>query len=253
MTWFEATILAIVEGITKFLPISSTGHLILTSYFFGISEDPYVKSFNIIIQVGAIMAVLFLYWRRFLPKKDFYTRLIFAFAPAAVLGLLVKKKIDLVLGSHVVVAWALVIGGFVLMWLDRLSRNEKVKTTIDTLSVKQCILIGFVQCCAFIPGVSRAASAILGGTLVGLSKREAAEFSFFLAVPTLAGASLIKGLQIVDTINLSEIQFLIYGTILSFLVAVFAIKTFINLLVRIGYTGFGVYRIALGILVLTLF
>ncbi len=259
MNWFTATILSLVEGITEYLPISSTGHLILTARLFGINEDNYVKSFNIIIQAGAIAAVLVLYWRRFFsfPRgfeqaKAFYLRVVIAFFPAAVLGLAIKKKIDAILGSDTVVAWALLLGGFVLIWMDRFERGRKTTTTIDQLSFKSCALIGLIQCLAFIPGVSRAGATMLGGSFMGLSKKEAAEFSFFLAVPTLMGASVVKGAGIIKTISSDQVVFLLYGIVLSFVVAVLAIKTFLSLLNRVGYSGFGIYRILLGAAVLTL-
>lgn len=247
--------LSLVEGITEYLPISSTGHLILASSFFGINENSYVKSFNVIIQVGAVLAVVVLYWKRFLPQKEFYFRLALAFLPAAVIGLLIKKKIDLILGSNTVVAWALIIGGIILILMD--TREKKMAasqtTTIDSLSVKSCLMIGLIQCLAFIPGVSRAGATILGGLIIGLNRKEAAEFSFFLAVPTLLGASVVKGAGLIDTITGDQIQFLLVGIILSFAVALLAIRTFIALLTRVGFTGFGIYRILLGTSVLLLF
>ncbi|MDZ4662692.1 MAG: undecaprenyl-diphosphate phosphatase [Pseudomonadota bacterium] len=262
MTWLNAIILSLVEGITEYLPISSTGHLILTSSVFGINEDPYVKSFNVIIQVGAVLAVVVLYWQRFLPKKDFYIRLVISFFPAAVIGLLVKKKIDIVLGSNRVVAWALIVGGIVLIIMDTFEKarakglgnqtSPNNSTTIETLSTKHCLVIGLIQCFAFIPGVSRAGAAILGGIIVGLNRKEAAEFSFFLAVPTLLGASIIKSGAILPTITSDQIQFLLFGTFLSFVVAMIAIRTFISLLSRGGFTAFGIYRIILGGTVLLL-
>lgn len=258
MNWFTATILSLVEGVTEYLPISSTGHLILTAHFFGINEDTYVKSFNIIIQAGAIAAVVVLYWKRFFSfhsveqAKAFYTRVFVAFFPAAVLGLLVKKKIDAILGSQTVVAWALLLGGIVLIWMDRYEKNRKTTTTIDQLSLRSCVMIGFIQCLAFIPGVSRAGATMLGGSFMGLSKKEAAEFSFFLAVPTLMGASVVKGAGIIKDISSDQTIFLLYGIALSFVVAILAIKTFLSLLNRVGYSGFGIYRILVGVAVLTL-
>jgi undecaprenyl-diphosphatase len=253
MNWFTATILGLVEGITEYLPISSTGHLILTAKLFGINEDAYVKSFNIVIQAGAIAAVLVLYWKRFSSaNKEFYARITIAFVPAAFLGLLVKKKIDALLGSDHVVAWALLLGGLVLIAMDWYEKGRKPSTTIDQISLKSCFIIGLIQCIAFIPGVSRAAATMLGGSYMGLSKKEAAEFSFFLAVPTLMGASVVKGAGIIKTISSDQILFLVYGTFLSFVVAVLAIQTFLRLLTRVGYSGFGIYRVILGVAVLAL-
>ncbi|OQW51741.1 MAG: hypothetical protein A4S09_17575 [Proteobacteria bacterium SG_bin7] len=258
MNWFTATILSVVEGITEYLPISSTGHLILTAHFFGIHEDTYVKSFNIIIQSGAIAAVLVLYWKRFFSfssiekAKAFYFRIAVAFLPAAVLGLLVKKKIDAILGSDTIVAWALLVGGFVLIGMDWHERGRRSTVSIESISLRSCVYIGLIQCLAFIPGVSRAGATMLGGSFLGLSKKEAAEFSFFLAVPTLMGASVVKGAGLIKDISSDQILFLLYGIFLSFVVAILAIKTFLNLLSRVGYSGFGVYRILVGTAVLIL-
>ncbi len=258
MNWFTATVLSLVEGITEYLPISSTGHLILTAQLFGINEDTYVKSFNIIIQSGAIAAVLVLYWQRFFSfssrekAKAFYLRIAVAFLPAAVLGLLVKKKIDAILGSDKIVAWALLLGGFVLIAMDWYEKGRKSTVSIESIPLKSCVYIGLIQCLAFVPGVSRAAATMLGGSFMGLSKKEAAEFSFFLAVPTLMGASVVKGAGIIREISSDQILFLLYGIFLSFVVAVLAIKTFLNLLNRVGYSGFGIYRIIVGVAVLVL-
>lgn len=258
MNWLTATILSLVEGITEYLPISSTGHLILTAQLFGINEDSYVKSFNIIIQAGAIAAVLVLYWKRFFSfssvenAKAFYLRIAIAFLPAAVLGLLVKKKIDAILGSDTIVAWALLVGGFVLIGMDWFEKGRRSTVSIENIPLKSCIYIGLIQCLAFVPGVSRAGATMLGGSFMGLSKKEAAEFSFFLAVPTLMGASVVKGAGIIREISSDQLLFLLYGISLSFVVAVLAIKTFLNLLNRVGYSGFGVYRIVVGVAVLVL-
>lgn len=255
MSYFEVFILSIVEGLTEFLPVSSTGHLIITASLFGINEDQFVKSFNIIIQSGAIAAVLFLYWKRFLSSVGFYQKLILAFLPAAVIGLLVKSRIDLILGSVTVVAVALVVGGFILIWSDLYFEKKQVsiKTkNINELSTKDCLILGFLQCFAFVPGVSRAAATILAGMFVGLNKKEATEFSFFLAVPTLAGASLIKSLPLIKTIQTEQITTLLLGITLSFIVAICAIKFFINIVSRYGFKFFGYYRILLGFVILFL-
>lgn len=253
MTWFEAFILAVVEGLTEFLPISSTGHLIIASHFMGNAHDPFVKSFNIIVQTGAIVSVLVLYWRRFLPNLEFYKKLVIAFLPAAVIGLAVKSKIDVLLDSVEVVAWALILGGFVLIWMDRhLSRKHELVKTIDQLSVLDCMKLGFFQCLAFIPGVSRSGATILGGLMLKMTRREAAEFSFFLAVPTLAGAGLIKALPLVKAIQPDQLGILLFGMFVAFIVAIIAIKFFITLVSRVGFTYFGVYRIVLGLAMLAL-
>ena len=251
MTWLQAFILAVVEGLTEFLPISSTGHLIIVSSLMGNEHDAFVKSFNIIVQTGAILSVLVLYWRRFLPNLEFYKKLIIAFLPAAVIGLAVKSKIDLLLDSVEVVAWALVIGGVVLIWMDRKLVNRKDQTkTIDQLSLVDCVKLGLYQCLAFIPGVSRSGATIFGGLFLKMTRKEAAEFSFFLAVPTLAGAGLIKSLPLLKTIESEQIGLLLFGMFVAFVVAMIAIRFFIAMISRMGFTFFGIYRIALGLVLL---
>lgn len=251
MTWLQAFILAVVEGLTEFLPISSTGHLIIVSSLMGNEHDAFVKSFNIIVQTGAILSVLVLYWRRFLPNLEFYKKLIIAFLPAAVIGLAVKSKIDLLLDSVEVVAWALVIGGVVLIWMDRKLVNRKDQTkTIDRLSLMDCVKLGLFQCLAFIPGVSRSGATIFGGLFLKMTRKEAAEFSFFLAVPTLAGAGLIKSLPLLKTIESEQISLLLFGMLVAFVVAMIAIRFFIAMISRVGFTFFGIYRIVLGLVLL---
>lgn len=251
MSWFETVFLSLIEGLTEFLPVSSTGHLILTSAMFGIQEEGFVKSFNIIIQFGAILAVLVLYWRRFLPQLEFYKKLFVAFLPAAVIGLALKSKIDLILGSVHVVAVSLIIGGIILIWSDKkfahLSQQGK---PIDSLTWTDCLKLGLIQCLAFVPGVSRSGATIIGGLFLGLSRKEAAEFSFFLAVPTLTGAAFVKSLGVFRTIDSSQIVNLAVGTLLSFVFALAAIRFFINLVSSYGFKHFGYYRILLGAAVL---
>ncbi len=250
MNFIQVLILSLIEGLTEFLPVSSTGHLILTSAIMGIEDEGFIKSFNIIIQFGAILSVLLLYWRRFLPNLDFYKKLVIAFLPAALIGLIVKSKIDLILGSVSVVAWALIIGGVILIWSDRYFQDHPGNIRVEDMSWKDCLKLGLLQCFAFIPGVSRSGATIVGGLYLGMSRKEAAEFSFFLAVPTLAGATLIKSLGIVKTLDTSHWQLLIAGIVLSFLFALLAVKFFIGIVSRYGFKHFGYYRIALGVLIL---
>jgi len=250
MSWFEVVFLSLIEGLTEYLPVSSTGHLILTSAMLGLQEEGFIKSFNIIIQFGAILAVLVLYWRRFLPNLSFYKKIFIAFIPAAVIGLLVKSKIDLILGSVYVVAAALIVGGVVLIWSDR--QFDSFSTDgkkIDELSWKDCLKLGLIQCFAFIPGVSRSGASIIGGLFLGMSRKEATEFSFFLAVPTLTGAAFVKSLGMVNTIEPSQIYLLVIGIFLSFVFAMGAIRFFIGMVSSYGFKHFGYYRIILGILV----
>jgi len=251
MTWFEAFILGFIEGLTEFLPISSTAHLIIASHLMGKAHDSFVISFNIIVQTGAILSVLVLYWRRFLPNLEFYKKLLIAILPAVVIGLAVKSKIDVLLDSVEVVAWALILGGVVLIWMDRyLSGKHSLTKTIDQLTHVDCAKLGLFQCLAFIPGVSRSGATILGGLMLKMTRKEAAEFSFFLAVPTLAGAGLIKTLPLIKTIEADQIGVLLFGMFVAFIVAIIAIKFFIALVSRAGFTAFGIYRIVLGLVIL---
>lgn len=247
MNFWQAVVLAITEGLTEYLPISSTGHLILVSALMGMNQDAFFKSFNVIVQFGAIMSVFVLYWKRLRAPLDFYIKIAVGFLPAAILGLFLKDKIDAILGSVQVVGVSLFLGGFVLMFVDRKAFTSKKE--ISTLSYRDAFLIGLCQCVAFIPGVSRSAASIIGGLFLGLSRREAAEFSFFLAVPTLTGATLIKSLKIFGTLEGDQWQFLAVGTFVSFIVGVLAIKGFIEVLNRRGFYAFGVYRIALGLVI----
>ncbi|MCE3011173.1 MAG: undecaprenyl-diphosphate phosphatase [Proteobacteria bacterium] len=251
MNYWEALVLAFIEGLTEFLPISSTGHLILTSAWLGISEEGFVKSFNIVIQSGAILSVLVLYWKRFLPNLEFYKKLFIAFFPAAVIGLLVKNHIDALLGSVLVVAVALILGGFVLIWSDKAFPDSQHQgKTIQNLNWIDCFKLGLIQCFAFIPGVSRSGATIVGGLYLGMQRKEAAEFSFFLAVPTLAGASLVKSLPILKSFEAHQIGLLLFGTFFSFVFALLAIRFFIGLVSRFGFKHFGYYRIFVGVLIL---
>jgi len=252
MSFLQILLLSFIEGLTEFLPISSTGHLILTSAVMGIEDDGFIKSFNIIIQFGAILSVLVLYWQRFLPDLEFYKKLVVAFFPAAVVGLAVKSKIEIVLGSVEVVAWALIAGGIVLIWSDRYFKDHPGNKKIESMSWLDCLKLGLLQCFAFIPGISRSGATIVGGLYLGLSRKEAAEFSFFLAVPTLAGATFIKTLGIIKTLDASHWQSLALGMLLSFIFALLAIRFFIGIVSRFGFKHFGVYRILLGILILVI-
>ncbi len=252
MTLTIVAILALIEGLTEFLPVSSTGHLIVASGLLGIKDEGFINSFNIIIQAGAILSVLVLYWRRFLPQVEFYKKLIVAFLPAAVIGLLVKSKIDILLSSLYVVAVAWIIGGIILIWSDQYFANRSESKRFDQLSLIDCFKIGLIQCFAFIPGVSRSAASILGGLSFGLSRKEAAEFSFFLAVPTLVGATALKLHGALKTIDDSHIMFLIVGSFLSFVFALIAIQFFIKLVSRFGFRHFGIYRIIIGVITLAL-
>jgi undecaprenyl-diphosphatase len=251
MTLIQAVILAIVEGLTEFLPISSTGHMVLTSYIMGIQENDFVKSFEVIIQFGAILAVLVVYWRRFLPQWNFYKKLFVAFLPTAIIGLIVKDYVDILLGSAQVVAWSFIIGGLILILTDKyFAHLNHEGRKIDQLTYKDSVSLGLFQSIAMIPGVSRSAATILGGLSLGFQRKEAAEFSFFLAVPTLAAATLYKTLKLYKTIEFSQVHLLLIGNIVAFCVAIIAIKSFIRFLSSHGFKYFGYYRIVIGMVFL---
>ena len=248
MTLIHVFILSLIEGITEFLPISSTGHLILTSAFLKIEPSEFSKAFDVIIQFGAIFAVLFLYRDRLKWNYDFYKKVFIAFLPAAFFGFILKHKIDELLESTTVVAWALIGGGIILLFVDSFFK----KNQSTELNIKNSVLIGFFQCLALIPGASRSAATIIGGQVAGLTREKAAEFSFILAIPTLAAATFYKLWKIRSIIDASQSVNLIIGIFLSFVFAVLAIRFFVSFVNKYGLKYFGYYRIALGVIVLFL-
>lgn len=253
MNLWQAILLAIVEGLTEFLPVSSTGHMIIVSHFLGISNDDFVKFFEVNIQFGAILSVLVLYRDRLLRSFSIYLKLMAAFVPTAVLGLLLDDYVDSLLESVQVVAASLCLGGVVLLFVDRWFKNNR--HTLEELSLGKASAIGLFQSISMVPGVSRSAATIIGGQAQGLSKEQAAEFSFLLAVPTMAAASGLKLLKYKDQLlQASSDQWLLLavGNMVAFAVAILAIKAFIGILMRAGFRPFGYYRIAVGALLLLL-
>jgi undecaprenyl-diphosphatase len=250
MTYAHAVIIAIVEGITEFLPISSTGHMIITETILGVNIDDFTKAFTVNIQFGAILSVIVLYWKRFLQSWTFYQKLFVAFLPAAVIGFLAGDFIDDLLGNVVVVAVTMLLGGILLLFVDKWFNKQKEDQEI---SYPTAFKIGFWQCVAMIPGVSRSAASIVGGMQQKLTRTNAAEFSFFLAVPTMAAASAYKLLKDYKHINIDNIGILAVGNIIAFIVAMVAIKTFITFLQKHGFVLFGWYRIIVGAIILLLF
>ncbi|MBQ9884524.1 MAG: undecaprenyl-diphosphate phosphatase [Bacteroidaceae bacterium] len=274
MDIIQTIIIAIVEGLTEFLPVSSTGHMIIAQNLLGVESTPFVKAFTIIIQFGAILSVVCLYWDRFfklnhtpapagstawqkfLHKWDFYWKLLVAFIPAAVIGLLAKKTglIDRFLESVEVVAVMLVVGGIFMLFCDKLFNkgSEEVK-----LTDRKAFNIGLFQCIAMIPGVSRSMATIVGGMAQNLSRRKAAEFSFFLAVPTMAAATGLDVLEVlfdgeVNWATPSNLWLLLLGCVVAFIVALLAMKWFVAFLTKYGFKAFGWYRILVGGLILAL-
>lgn len=251
MSLLHAIILAIVEGLTEYLPISSTGHLILTSGFLGINENPFVKDYTVIVQFGAILSVVALYWRDLIRSVELYKKLFIAFLPAAMIGFALKHIIEELLGSVTVVAFSLLIGGIILVIVEKyFPKHRQTINSTDDLSFKNSLVIGLSQCAALIPGVSRSASTIIGGLYEKLDRKTAAEFSFLLGVPTLTAATAYKVLKM--HITTGEIKIIVIGNIISFIVGALTIKTFVRYLSRHDFKVFGYYRIIVGISILAL-
>ncbi len=252
MTTFEAIILAIIEGVTEFLPVSSTGHMIIGSAIMGIEADPFVKMFNVAIQFGAILSVIVLYRRRFFKSVDFYFKLFVAFLPAAVMGLLFNDYIDMLMENVLVVAAMLVLGGIILLFVDKWFVGGEIDFDIN---YREAFSIGLFQVIAMIPGVSRSAATIIGGLTQKLTRKAAAEFSFFLAVPTMFAATGYKMLKFYkDTgFQAKDLDVLIVGNIVAFVVALLAIRTFVSYVTKHGFKVFGYYRIILGMFIIVLY
>ena len=261
MTWLDTVILSIVEGITEFLPISSTGHMIIASSILGISGDKFTKLFEVCVQLGAILSVVALYWRKFFDFKriDFYLKLIVAVFPALGFGYLFSDKIDELLDSPTTVGITFFIGGVILLFVDKLFTNCEIDHE-ENLSYKKSFVVGLWQILAIVfPGTSRSAATIIGGMQQKLTRRFAAEFSFFLAVPTMVAATGFKLLKAVKTTpeilqDKNNLAMLVVGNVIAFLVAMLAVKTFISYLQKHGFRAFGIYRIfAAGIIFLLMY
>ncbi len=250
MNWLQALIISIVEGITEFLPISSTGHMIIFEKLLGVENSEFVKAFIVNIQFGAILSVVIIYWQKFMQSMNFYYKLLIAFLPAAFFGLLFGKFIDTLLENVAVVAVMLVLGGIILVFVDNWFKNPNEKQ--QEVTYKKSFIIGLFQVIAMIPGVSRSAATIIGGMTQKLNRKNAAEFSFFLAVPTMAAASGYKLLENYKSITTDNIGMLIFGNVVAFIVAFIAIKSFIAFLTKNGFKVFGYYRIIVGAIILIL-
>ena len=254
MTVFQAILLALIEGLTEFLPVSSTGHMILGSSLMGIQSDNFVKLFTVAIQLGAILSVIVLYFKRFFQSIGFYFKLLVAFLPAVFFGLLLSDKIDQLLESPLAVAISLLVGGLILLFVDRWFNHGDINNT-DDITYGTAFKIGLFQCISMIPGVSRSASTIVGGMSQKLSRKTAAEFSFFLAVPTMFGATAKKLFDFYQNgfvINQEQVNLLIIGNLVAFIVAMLAIRYFITFLQSRGFRIFGWYRIIVGGIILIL-
>jgi undecaprenyl-diphosphatase len=255
MNLIHAIILAIVEGLTEFLPVSSTGHMIIASTIMGISSDPFVKMFTVAIQFGAILSVVVLYFKRFFKDIKFYIRLLVAFLPAVVFGLLLKDQIDALLENIAVVALALIAGGILFLFIDHyFAANEGRNQDIEDVSYGKALIIGCFQVLAMVPGVSRSAATIIGGLSQGLTRTVAAEFSFFLAVPTMFAATAKSFYDFLKkeggSFTSDQISLLVIGNVVAFIVAWLAIRSFITFLSKNGFKLFGYYRIVVGLILL---
>jgi undecaprenyl-diphosphatase len=256
MTTTQNIIISIVEGLTEFLPVSSTGHMIITEKILNVTEDDFSKVFTIAIQLGAILAVVVLYWKKFFNFKNwqFYAKITAGVVPALILGFLFSKKIDALLESSTTVAVALLTGGIILLFIDRVFKKPTVEKEED-ISFFKSVMIGIWQCIAMIPGISRSAASIIGGMQQKLTRSAAAEFSFFLAVPTMLAATgykLIKYNKEYGGFSSNEIKQLAIGNLVAFIVAMLAIKFFIGFLKKHGFKVWGYYRIIVGIALLIL-
>lgn len=258
MELIHVIVLAIIEGLTEFLPVSSTGHMVVASSLMGINKLEFVKLFEVVIQLGAILAVVALYFKRFFKSINFYIKLVIGVLPAVVFGVLFKEKINAMLENPLIVAGSFVVGGIVLVFVDNWFKQPTVteEEKIDNLTA---LKIGFFQCLAMVPGVSRSAASIIGGMTQKLSRKAAAEFSFFLAVPTMAGATLKDLYDFYKHGNIpaadlqQDIQYLLIGSVIAFIVALLAIKSFITFLEQKGFRLFGYYRIIAGIVIIILY
>jgi len=252
MNIIHVIVLAIIEGLTEFLPVSSTGHMIIASSLMGIAADPFVKLFTIAIQLGAIVSVVVLYYKRFLQSFNFYVKLLIAFIPAVIFGLLFSKKIDALLESALTVGVMLFVGGIILLFVDKWF-NKPIVTKEAEISNATALKIGFFQCLAMIPGTSRSAATIVGGMSQKLSRTAAAEFSFFLAVPTMFAATAKKLYDFHKEGHIftgEEVKLLAIGNVIAFIVAMLAIRTFITYLEKSGFRLFGWYRIIVGAVII---
>jgi undecaprenyl-diphosphatase len=247
----EAIIIAIVEGLTEFLPVSSTGHMILASSIMGIHEEEFVKTFEIAIQLGAILAIALMYADRFLKSFEIYFKLTAAFLPTAIVGLLAYDYIKEYLFNPTVVAVSLIVGGIFLIIIDKKVIAQESKTVdLEKISYKNAISIGLIQCLSMIPGTSRAAATIIGGVFNGLNKKQATEFSFLLAVPTMFAATGYDLLKTDINFSSNELMLLGIGLVVAFIFAWIAVKIFLKIVERYGFKEFGYYRIAIGVIFL---
>jgi len=268
MNTFEAVIIAIIEGLTEYLPISSTAHMGFTAALMGMPRNEFLDMFQVSIQFGAILSIVVLYWKKFFDFSNFnfYSKLAFAVVPALILGYLFDDKIEAVLGNQIAISSVLVLGGIVLIFVDKWFKNPKIEDEKE-MTIKKAVVIGFWQCLAMMPGTSRSAASIIGGMTQGLTRKAAAEFSFFLAVPTMLAVTVysvfvktwakgtpneMKGYEMILQDNHHIMLFLI-GNVVAFITAMIAVKFFISILTKFGFKVWGWYRIIIGLVLLVYF
>jgi undecaprenyl-diphosphatase len=258
MNYFQSIIISIIEGITEFLPISSTAHMRFANLLIGVSPSPFVDMFEVVIQLAAILSVVVIYYKKFFDfsKSVFYVKLIIAVIPALIFGAILKKHIDAVLDNVTFIAWVMLIGGIILLFIDSFFKNNIIDDD-KQITFPRAFVIGCFQVLAIVfPGLSRSAATIVGGMSQKLTRRVAAEFSFFLAVPTMFAASAKSFLDVYkdnpEVLNKENYALLGVGAVVSFIVALIAVKFFISYLQKHGFRAFGVYRIILGIAMLVL-
>lgn len=255
MSFLDAFFIALIEGLTEFLPVSSTGHMMIVTALLGVKATPFVKLFTIAIQLGAILSVVAMYFKRFIKGITFYLKLVVAFIPAAIAGLLLGDYIDAALENVFGVALALFFGGILLLFVDKWFPKNSLNSEED-ITLTRAFKIGMFQCIALFPGISRSGATIVGGMTQHLTRKNAAEFSFFLAVPTMFAATAKKLLDFYKdgfVLNQQEVTLLVFGNIVAFLVAIAAIKFFIGMLNQHGFKSFGWYRIIIGAILIILY
>ena len=255
MNYIQALILAIIEGLTEFLPVSSTGHMVIASSLMGIGQDEFVKLFEVAIQLGAILAVVVLYWKKFFDftKWQFYIKLVIAVIPALFFGYLLNDFIDNTLGDPIFIAVVLLLGGIVLLFVDRFFNHPTIQHEKEITNLTAFKIGCFQVLAVALPGLSRSAATIIGGMQQKLNRQAAAEFSFFLAVPTMCAATGYKLMKGYHLLNEENIKLLIFGNVAAFIVAIIAIKSFIGFLSKHGFRVFGWYRIIIGVVILALY
>ncbi len=251
MTLTQSAVLAVIEGLTEFLPVSSTGHMMLASAAMKMQKNEFLKTFEIVVQLGAVFAIVLIYAKQFLKGISLHLKLITAFLPTAVIGFLAYDSINTLLDKPAVAAVSLIVGGVVLILIDRhVTQKDSATPTLEMISYKNAFLIGLIQCVSMIPGVSRAAATIIGGIFNGLDKKQATEFSFLLAVPTMCAATGYKLLKTPLAFSGAEVQLLLLGSAVAFVVAGITVLVFRRLVERYGFKHFGYYRIAVGLIFL---